>query len=72
MCSAWSAGSLVGIGAGHAVIDRDNIHRWSMIAARMNRPLPLGMIDWNIILEGALAGLAIVTLLAGVLLGAPR
>jgi hypothetical protein len=30
------------------------------------------MTDWNIILGGALAGLVIVTLLAVVLMGAPR
>ena len=36
MCSAWvGPGPSYRIGAGHAVIDRDNIHRWSMIAARI-------------------------------------
>ena len=39
MRAAVGPGPSYRIGAGHAVIDRDNIHRWSMIAARQKLSL---------------------------------
>ena len=69
MRAAVGPGPSYRIGAGHAVIDRDNIHRWSMIAARIphfpqravvSRPATRPLLSRNVVVSPFVVALPVV------------